>query len=42
MTWSDMAKFPTYQVVVMPGCFTKHIPADGLELTDSTSGAWLP
>ena len=25
--------FPAYQVVVMPECFTKSIPADGLELT---------
>ena len=34
--------FPAYQVVVMPECFTKSIPADGLELTHSTSGARLP
>ena len=33
--------FPAYQVVVMPECFTKSIPADGLELTHSTSGARL-
>ena len=26
----------------MPECFTKSIPADGLKLTHSTSGAWLP
>ena len=31
--------FPAYQVVVMPGCFTKSIPANGLELTHST---WVP
>ena len=37
----DMAKFPAYQVVVMPECFTKTIPADRLELTHSTSGARL-
>ena len=42
MAWDDMAKFPAYQVVVMPECFTKTIPADGLELTSSTSGARLP
>ena len=24
--------FPAYQVVIMPECFTKCIPADGLEL----------
>ena len=34
--------FPAYQVVVMPECFTKTIPADGLELTNSTLGARLP
>ena len=34
--------FPAYQVVVMPECFTKSIPVDSLELTHSTSGAWLP
>ena len=34
--------FPTYQVVAMPECFTKSIPADGLELTRSTSDARLP
>ena len=34
--------FPAYQVVLMPECFTKSIPADGLELTHSTSGARLP
>ena len=34
--------FPAYQVVVMPECFTKSIPADGLELSHSTSGARLP
>ena len=33
--------FAAYQVVVMPECFTKSIPADGLELTHSTSGARL-
>ena len=33
---------PAYQVVVMPECFTKSIPVDGLELTHSTSGARLP
>ena len=33
--------FPAYQVVVMPECFTKSIPGDGLELTHSTSGARL-
>ena len=42
MAWGNMAKFPAYQVVVMPECFTKTIPAEGLELTHSTSGAWLP
>ena len=42
MTWGDMAKFPAYQVVVMPECFTKTVPADGLELTHSTLGALLP
>ena len=34
-----MVNFPAYQVVVMLECFTKTIPADGLELTNSTSGA---
>ena len=34
--------FPAYQVVVMPECFTKSIPADGLELTHTTSGARHP
>ena len=34
--------FPAYQVVVMPNCFTKSIPANGVELTHSTSGARLP
>ena len=34
--------FPAYQVVVMPECCTKSIPADGLELAHSTSGARLP
>ena len=33
--------YPAYQVVVVPECFTKSIPADGLELTRSTSGAPL-
>ena len=33
--------YPAYQVVVMPECFTKSIPADGLELTHSTSGTRL-
>ena len=42
MAWGDLAKIPAYQVVVMPECFTKTIPADGLELTHSTSGARLP
>ena len=28
-----MAKLPAYQVVVMPECFTKTVPADGQELT---------
>ena len=42
MVRGDMAKFPAYQVVVMPECFTKIIPADGLELTHSTSGDRLP
>ena len=37
MAWGDMAKFPAYQVVVMLECFTKTIPADGLELTNSIS-----
>ena len=41
MAWGDMAKFSAYQVV-MPKCFTKAIPADGLELTNSTWGARLP
>ena len=31
--------FPAYQVVVMPECFTKSYPANGVELTHSTSGA---
>ena len=34
--------FPASRVVVMPECFTKSIPANGLELTHSTSGARLP
>ena len=34
--------FPAYQVVVMPECFTKTIPVDGLEKTDSTMGAQFP
>ena len=34
--------FPAYQVVVMPECFIKTIPVDGLELTQSTLGARLP
>ena len=42
MAWGDMAKFPTYQVVVMLECFTKTIQADGLKLTNSTSGAGSP
>ena len=42
MAWGDMAIFPAYQVVVMSECFTKTIPADGLELTHSTSGDRLP
>ena len=41
MAWGDMANVPACQVVVMPECFTKTIPADGLELTHSTSGARL-
>ena len=31
-SWHEV-NFPAYQVVVMPECFTKSIPADGLELT---------
>ena len=31
-SWHEV-NFPVYQVVVMPECFTKSIPADGLELT---------
>ena len=42
MAWGGMAKFPAYQVVEIPECFTKTIPADGLEITRSTSGARLP
>ena len=42
MAWGDLAKFPAYQVVVMSECFTKTIPADGLELTHSTSGPGSP
>ena len=34
--------FPAYQVVVMPECFIKTIPADGLELTHSTSVPGFP
>ena len=34
--------FPAYQVVVIPKCFTKSIPAGGLELSHRTSGARLP
>ena len=34
--------FPAYRIVVMPERFTKSVPADGLELTHSTSGARLP
>ena len=37
-----MAKFPAYQVFVMPECFIKTIPEDGLELTHSTTGARIP
>ena len=37
----DGVIFPAYQVVVMPMCFTKSIPADGLELIHSTSGVRL-
>ena len=42
MAWGHMANFPAYQIVVMLDCFAKTIPADGLELTNSTSGAGSP
>ena len=42
MASGDMVKFLAYQVVVMLECFTKSIPAEGLELTNSTSGAGSP
>ena len=31
-SWHEV-NFPAFQVVVMPKCFTKSIPAEGLELT---------
>ena len=34
--------FPACQVVLTPECFTKSIPADGLELNYSTSCGRLP
>ena len=36
MAWGDMANVPACQVVIMPECYPKTIPADDLELTHST------